>query len=362
MNPAAEAFCRRIISNRRFEKITEEEEKMMYRRLLCVVVLVMVSAFGVWASGQEEEATGKALKPVVMRYATVHPKQYPNGQTAAKFAELVEAATEGRVKVEVYYSGELGDQKSYIEQCQMGTLDFGDVNAAPLENFVPEVGVLLMPYVFEDRADKWRVLGSSVGEGLLATCENADLYGLSFLEAGERSYYANEPIRTLEDLEGLKIRVQQSQVCIDGVNAMGPSAVPMAFSEIYSAGQSGVIDGNECNHPTYLSQSHYEVFPYFTFDEHVAIPDMLVASKKNLDKLSVVDREAILEIARGLWSIHLEYYEANEDKAYDELVEKGVTFITLSPEEMLRFRNSVTPVYEKYSPRYGVWLDRLTSE
>jgi tripartite ATP-independent transporter DctP family solute receptor len=338
----------------------KEDEEMMYRKLLCIAVLAMVATLGLWANGQGE-GTEAAGKPVVMRYATVHPKQYPNGQTAAKFAEMVEAATEGRVKVEVYYSGELGDQKSYIEQCQMGTLDFGDVNAAPLENFVPEVGVLLMPYLFENRAHKWRVLGSSVGEGLLATCENANLYGLSFLEAGERSYYADKPIRTLEDLEGLKIRVQQSQVCIDGVNAMGPSAVPMAFSEIYSAGQSGVINGNECNHPTYLSQSHYEVFPYFTFDEHVAIPDMLVASKKNLDKLSPVDREAIFEIARGLWSIHLDYYEANEDKAYDELVEKGVTFITLSPEEMLRFRTSVTPVYEKYGTRYEFWLDRLTS-
>ncbi len=334
---------------------------MTYKKCLCIVGLVMVAAMCVWAGGQQEggEAAEKSVKPVVLRYATVHPKTYPNGQTATKFAEMVEEATEGRVKVEVYYSGELGDQKSFIEQCQMGTLDFGDVNAAPLENFVPEVGVLLMPYLFENRDSKWKILGSEVGEGLLATCENANLYGLSFLECGARSYYANVPIRKLEDLEGLKIRVQQSQVCIDTINAMGPSAVPMAFSEIYSAGQQGVIDGNECNHPTYLSQSHYEVFPYFTFDRHVAIPDMLVASKKNLDKLSPKDREAIFEISRDLWSIHLDYYEAIEDKSYDELEEKGVTFIELSPAEMKRFRDSVKPVYDQYGTKYGMWLDRL---
>ncbi len=334
---------------------------MKYKKGLCILVLFMVVALCGWAGGQQESSEGgeAAVKPVVLRYATVHPETYPNGLTAKKFAEQVEAATEGRVKVEVYYSGELGDQKSFIEQCQMGTLDFGDVNAAPLENFVPEVGVLLMPYLFESRNSKWDILGSEVGEGLLATCENAGLYGLSFLECGARSYYANEPIRTLEDLEGLKIRVQQSQVCIDTINAMGPSAVPMAFSEIYSAGQQGVIDGNECNHPTYLSQSHYEVFPYFTFDRHVEIPDMLVASKKNLDKLTPKDRDAIFEISRDLWSVHLDYYEANEDKAYDELVDKGVTFIELSPQNMKRFRDSVAPVYDQYGTKYGMWLDRL---
>lgn len=334
---------------------------MTYKRRLLVVGLCVAVAFGVWAGGQGEAEEGAEAKPVVMRYATVHPEGYPNGLTAKYFAEEVEKATEGRVVVEVYYSGELGDQKSYIEQCQMGTLDFGDVNAAPLENFVPEVGVLLMPYLFENREQKWGVLSSVVGQNLLATCENAGMYGLSFLECGARSYYANKPIRRLEDLQGLKIRVQQSQVCIDGVNAMGASAVPMAFSEIYSAGQSGVIDGNECNHPTYLTHSHYEVFPYFTFDRHVAIPDMLVASKRSLDELSPADREAIFEISRELWSVHLDYYEANEDKAYDELLDKNVTFIELTSSEMKRFRASVAPVYEQYNERYGVWLDRLAS-
>lgn len=333
---------------------------MTSKSRLLVIVLCAAVALSAWAGGQGDTAEG-AAKPVVMRYATVHPEGYPNGLTAKYFAEAVEEATEGRVRIEVYFSGELGDQKSYIEQCQMGTLDFGDVNAAPLENFVPEVGVLLMPYLFQDRDQKWEVLSSDVGQNLLATCENAGMYGLSFLECGERSYYATRPIHTLEDLQGLKIRVQQSQVCIDGVNAMGASAVPMAFSEIYSAGQSGVVDGNECNHPTVLAHSHYEVFPYFTFDAHVTIPDMLVASKQNLDKLSPADREAIFEISEDLWSVHLEYYEANEDGAYDELVKRGMTFIELSDSEMQRFRNSVAPVYDKYGDRYGFWLDRIVA-
>ena len=322
-----------------------------------VIVAMVLMAMGAWAEGGSE-AGGEA---VTMRLATIHPESYPNGLANKGFAEMVEKATGGRVKVVVYYSGELGDQKSYIEQCQMGTLDFGDVNAAPMENFVPDLGVLLMPYVFTDREHKWRVLGSKVGEDLLGTCQKAGLYGISFYEAGARSYYADVPIRKLEDLKGLKIRVQQSQVCIDGVNAMGASAVPMAFSEIYSAGQSGVIDGNECNHPTYLTHSHFEVFPYFTFDAHVEIPDMLVASKKTLDRLSAKDREAILEVGRKIWKIQLQHYEDNEDKAYDELTKKKVTFITLSDAEMQRFRASVAPVYDKYRGKYGMWLEKIAA-
>ena len=326
--------------------------------MLALAVAMIFITMGVFAGGQAEAGSSK---PVELRYATVHPESYPNGIAASEFARLVEEKTEGRVKVTVYYAGELGDQKSYIEQCQMGTLDFGDVSSSPMVSFVPEMGVLSMPFLYESRAQKWDVLSSQVGQDLLATCEAAELYGVCFFEAGARSYYANVPIRSIDDLQGLKIRVMQSQVCIDQVNAMGASAVPMAFSEIYSAIQSGVIDGNECNHPTYLSQSHYEVCPYFTFDEHVQIPDMLIASKKALSKLSETDRQIVLEIGRDLWKAQLKAYEDNEQIAYDTLVEKGVEFISLSDSEIAKFRSSVAPVYDKYDSEYGVWVDKIKS-
>ena len=319
-----------------------------------IMVLLTSASF---ANGQQEEGT----KTVELRYATVHPASYPNGIAATAFADEVAEKTEGRVKVTVYYAGELGDQKSYIEQCQMGTLDFGDVSASPMVSFVPDMGVLSMPFLYESRDQKWDVLSSAVGQDLLATCEEADLYGVTFFEAGARSYYAKVPVRSMEDLQGLKIRVMQSQVCIDQVNAMGASAVPMAFSEIYSAIQSGVIDGNECNHPTYLSQSHYEVCPYFTFDEHVQIPDMLVASKKALDKLDPKDRDIVLEVGRNLWKTQLKAYEDNEQIAYDTLVEKGIEFITLPQSEIDKLRASVAPVYDKYEADYGVWVDKIKS-
>ncbi len=322
--------------------------------IILMVMLFLTTAL--YAGGQQEPGD---VKTIELRYATVHPASYPNGIAATAFAEEVEKQTEGRVKVTVYYAGELGDQKSYIEQCQMGTLDFGDTSASPMVSFVPEMGVLSMPFLYESREQKWEVLGSEIGQELLATCENADLYGVCFFEAGARSYYAKTPIRTMEDLQGLKIRVMQSQVCIDQVNAMGASAVPMAFSEIYSAIQSGVIDGNECNHPTYLSQSHYEVCPYFTFDEHVQIPDMLIASKISLDKLNPKDREIVLGIGRDLWKTQLKAYEDNEQVAYDTLVEKGIEFITLPQSEIDKLRASVAPVYDKYEAEYGVWVGKI---
>jgi len=330
---------------------------MKSSRLVLIFMVMILMTTAIYAGGQQD---GTA-EVVELRYATVHPASYPNGIAATAFAEEVAEKTDGRVKVTVYYAGELGDQKSYIEQCQMGTLDFGDVSASPMQSFVPILGVLSMPFLYESRDHKWEVLSSNVGQELLATCEDADLYGVSFFEAGARNYYSNKPIETLEDLKGLKIRVMQSQVCIDQVNAMGASAVPMAFSEIYSAIQSGVIDGSENNHPTYLSQSHYEVSPYFTFDSHVMIPDMLVASKKALDKLDAADREIVLGIGRNLWKTQLKAYEDNEKIAYDTLIEKGITFTYLSDSETQRFRDSVAPVYEKYESDYGVWIDKIKS-
>lgn len=325
-------------------------------KILMIFIVLAIMTTAVFANGQQE---GTAEKVVELRYATVHPASYPNGIAATAFAEEVAAKTDGRVKVTVYYAGELGDQKSYIEQCQMGTLDFGDTSASPMVSFVPEMGVLSMPFLYESRDQKWDVIGSDVGQDLLATCEKADLYGVCFFEAGARSYYAKTPIRSMADLQGLKIRVMQSQVCIDQVNAMGASAVPMAFSEIYSAIQSGVIDGNECNHPTYLSQSHYEVCPYFTFDEHVQIPDMLIASKKALDKLDPADRNIVLEIGRNLWKTQLKAYEDNEQVAYDTLVEKGIEFITPDQSFIDELRASVEPVYEKYDAEYGTWVAKI---
>jgi tripartite ATP-independent transporter DctP family solute receptor len=328
----------------------------MKMRNLFIVLLLCLTAMTVWANGTQEDGSVKAVE---LRYATVHPESYPNGIVATEFAKQVEEATEGRVKVIVYYAGELGDQKSYIEQCQLGTLDFADVSSSPMVSFAPELGVLSMPYLFIDRDHKWRVLGTDAGQQLLDTCEQADLYGLSFYEAGSRNYYSKKPIKTLEDLEGQKIRVMQSQVCIDGVKAMGASPVPMAFSEIYSAVQSGVIDGGENNHPTFLSQSHYEVAPYFTYSSHVQIPDMLIGSKSTLDKLSDADKAIVKEVAGGMWKVLLEAYEINEKKAYTELESKGIEFTRLSNSEMQRFRDSVKPVYVKYNGEYGKWIETI---
>jgi len=300
-----------------------------------------------------------ADKPIIMRLAGVHPATYPNGIANTKFAELVEQKTNGRIKIENYYAGELGDQKSYIEQMQLGTLEFADVSASPLESFVPIFGVLSMPYLYKDRDHKWRVFSSDVGQDLLDELQAAGFYGICFYESGSRNYYAKVPIRTLEDLKGLKIRVMQAQVCIDSINAMGANAVPMAFSEIYSALQQGVIDGSENNPSTVLSQSHYEQAPYFTNDAHVQIPDVLIASKNALDKLSEEDREAIFEAGRETWPVQRQAFDDNELEAIKELKAKDVTFIDLDEETMQAFRDSVAPVYEKYGDKFGEYLERM---
>ena len=184
------------------------------------------------------------------------------------------------------------------------------------------MGVLSMPFLYESRAQKWEVLGSDVGQDLLATCEKADLYGVCFFEAGARSYYAKTPIRTMEDLQGLKSELCRVRYVL--IRLMQWVHQPYQWLLVKSIVQSSQVLLMVMN-VTILhtfSQSHYEVCPYFTFDEHVQIPDMLIASKLGLEKLTPTDRDIVLELGRNLWKTQLKAYEDNEQVAYDTLVDK----------------------------------------
>jgi len=204
---------------------------------------------------------------------------HPVHQAMVFMSSRLDEISAGTMRLDVYPGGQLGSERESIELLQIGSLAMTKVSSSPLEGFVPEMKVFSIPYVFRDQEHFWRVLNGPVGRGLLLSGEKVRLRGLGYFDAGSRSYYSvNGPIHTPEDLEGKKIRVQNSQTSVRMVRAMGGSGTPISWGELYTALQQGVVDGAENNPPSFYSSKHYEVAKYYTLNEHTAVPDIVLIS------------------------------------------------------------------------------------
>lgn len=298
---------------------------------------------------------------ITLRLADNHPDDYPTVIGDKKFAELIEEKTNGRYKVEVYSGGQLGDEKSVVELLQLGAIDLTRVNATPLTEFSKDIGVLSLPYLFESEEAKWNHLNGKLGRELLDTFDGTNLVGLAFYDSGERSIYnAKRAIETPADLKGLKIRVQPSELAIDTFKSLGASATPMDYGEVYSAIQTGVIDGGENNWPSYYTSNHFEVAGYFTQNNYSGPPEILMASQKLWDKLSEKDQEIFREAALESVDVQREAWAELTERSKVAVIEKGneITEIT----DFTPWREAVEPVYEKYGGAYKKWIDKIQGE
>ncbi len=187
--------------------------------------------------------------------------------------ELIQERTDGRICVEVFHSAQLGEEKDTIEQTRFGVIDMNRVSLGPFNNLVEETKVVSLPYIFRSTDHMHKVMDGEIGEEILAAFEPHDLVGLAFYDGGSRSFYNSEkPITSIDDIQGMKFRVMQSDVFVDMVDALGGNATPMPYGEVYSGIQTGVIDGAENNWPSFESSGHFEVAPYYTLDEHLIVP------------------------------------------------------------------------------------------
>lgn len=194
-------------------------------------------------------------------------------------AERLEFYSDGKMKIEIYPSGQLGSERELVELLQIGSLAMTKVSSSPLESFVPEMKVFSLPYVFRDQAHFKKVLESDIGKSLLLAPEKVRLRGMGYYDAGSRSFYTTDrAIRSPADLKGLKIRVQKSETSVEMIAAMGGAATPISFGELYTALQQGVVDGAENNPPSLYLSRQYEVSKYYTLDEHTYVPDILLMS------------------------------------------------------------------------------------
>jgi tripartite ATP-independent transporter DctP family solute receptor len=285
------------------------------------------------------------------KLAEVHEKTFPTTLADTEFARLVNVGTQGRVHITVYDNGALSqDEKAVVEQTQMGAIDFARISLAPVAQFVKELNVLSLPYLYRDSDHMWKVLSGPIGQGLLGALGKANLTGLCYYDAGARSFYnTKKDIKTLADLKGMKIRVLQSKLMMDMVKDLGASPTPMPMGDIYSALQTNVIDGAENNWPSYISFSHYEVARHFTLDRHAMVPELLMVSNRSLGRLTKADQDVVRKAAKDSVEFQKARWILSEKENEARAKAAGCSITYLTPQAQAEFVAAVQPIYAEYS-------------
>ncbi len=322
---------------------------MTRRQLLSVLAAAPLTA----AVGcARTAASSEQQEELLLRYAENQPEEYPTTQAALYFAQMVEQRTQGRVRVLVYSGAALGAEQSVIEQMQFGGIDFSRVSLSQLAEYEPGVSVLQLPYLYENADQMWRVLDGSIGDEFLTVLDRMDLVGLSWYDAGVRSFYTRKKVCCLEDLHGLTLRVQESDMMSDLIKALGADPVQLAYSKVYAALHNAEIDGAENNWPSYEAMGHYEVAPYFLKDEHTRVPEVQIASAAVMEKLAQTDPsypEIIRMCARESAVYERALWAEQEKMSEMNIRSKGICITELSAEEKEKFRAAVRPLYEGFA-------------
>ena len=294
-----------------------------------------------------------------MKAADVHPPGYPTVVAVENMGKKLEAATNGRIKFQMFPNSVLGGEKEMIEQTQVGAIQVLRTSLGPIGPVVPEVNVFNMPFVFRDIPHMRAVIDGAIGQELLdkITASPAKLVGLAWMDGGSRSLYTKKPVRKPEDLKGQKIRMMGNPVFVDTMNAMGGNGIAMGFGEVFSALQTGVLDGAENNPPSFYTTNHFKAGArYYTQTNHLIIPEILVMSKITWDKLSAADQALVKKTAREaqmeqrvLWDQAVADYTA-------KLKTEGVEFIAIDNKP---FFDATAPVRAKYGSQYTDLMKRI---
>lgn len=315
--------------------------------LLLLMVVIVISL-----SGSNMLAAAKICK-----LAEVHPDGYPTAEGDKKFAELAEKYTNGRVKIQCFFNSQLGTENDVVEQTKLGVIEFTRVSIAPVVSVYPEIGVFFLPYLFNSHEHQWKVLNGPIGQHFLSAVEKANLVGLGYFEAGARHFYARKPLNSLADLKGLKIRVQPSPIPVAMVKLLGATPTPIAYGEVYSALQTGVVDGAENNYPSWVTANHYEVAKYLIEDGHMRQPEILVVSKKFFDSLSKADQEALRRAMREATAFQIDAWNKYESKMLEQAKAKGCV---IKKANIAEFQAAVAPIFDLPEHKiYKPWVERI---
>ena len=302
--------------------------------------------------------TGPAAAKTTLRLGHGLAKGHPVDVSLDEFAKLVRERSKGELDIKVFPAGQLGQQRELIEQMQNGALDLVHANASPLAAFEASFGVYDMPFLFRDSDHFFKVVDGAVGDEILASSRAKAFVGLAYYDNGTRSFYANNPLAKPEDLKGLKVRVQPGPIATRMINLLGATATPLSWGEVYTALQSGVVDGAENNVTALTLARHGEVMKVYTRDEHTRVPDVVLVATATLDRLKPEQQELLRQAARDSAKAHNARWTAELEKAEGEAVKMGVKFVDA---DKAAYRQVVQPMYDdlKATPALATLADRI---
>jgi tripartite ATP-independent transporter DctP family solute receptor len=297
----------------------------------------------------------------VLKATDVHPLGYPTVEAVVRLGKKLEAATGGRLSVQMYPSMQLGGEKEMIEQAQVGALAMARISVGPMGTLVPELNVFNLPFMFRDDAHMEKVIDGPIGDELLKKLSDhptAGLIGLCWMNAGTRNVYnSKKPVRALDDLKGLKIRMMGNPVFVDTMNALGGNGVAMGFDQLVNAMQTGVVDGAENNYPSYATGQHFRYAKYYSLTGHLMIPEILVFSKRTWQTLPPDDQALITKFAKEAQQEERQLWYEMERKSIQQIREAGVEIIEIPDKKP--FQDAVKPVWDKYGAQHAALIKRI---
>jgi tripartite ATP-independent transporter DctP family solute receptor len=302
-----------------------------------------------------------AQQKLVLKATDVHPLGYPTVEAVVRLGKKLEAATGGRLSIQMYPSMQLGGEKEMIEQAQVGALAMARISVGPMGPLVPELNVFNLPFMFRDDAHMEKVIDGPIGDELLKKLSDhatAGLIGLCWMNAGTRNVYnSKKPVRSLDDLKGLKIRMMGNPVFVDTMNALGGNGVAMGFDQLVNAMQTGVVDGAENNYPSYATGQHFRYAKYYSLTGHLMIPEILVFSKRTWQTLPPDDQALITKFAKEAQQEERQLWYEMEHKSIQQIREAGVEIIEIPDKKP--FQDAVKPVWDKYGAQHAALIKRI---
>ena len=295
----------------------------------------------------------------VLRAADVHPAGYPNVVAIENLGKKLDAATNGRYKVQMFPGGVLGSEKEMVEQTQVGAIQIARISLGVVGPVVPDVNVFNMPFVFRDEAHMRKVIDGPIGDELLLRITNspARLVALGWMDAGSRSLYTKKAVRQMSDLKGQKIRMMGNPLFVDTMNAMGGNGISMGHNEVFGALQTGVIDGAENNPPTLFTSNQYTAgIKYYTLTNHLIIPEIFVMSKITWDKMAPADQALVKKFAREAQLEQRAMWDKSVAEYTGKLKAAGIEFIPIDNKPLY---DATAPVRVKYGAAYAELIKRI---
>jgi tripartite ATP-independent transporter DctP family solute receptor len=331
------------------------------KKIIAITIsfLLILSILGGCSKPQPKESV-QTDEPIKIRLAHVVNEKDGFHIAALKFKELVEQKTNNRVQIDIYPNATLGDERTLLEGMQMGTIDMGVITNGPVANFLPEIAVFELPFLFGSREEAYTILDGPIGKELLDSLEKVGLKGLAYAERGFRNLTnSKRPVKTPDDIKGLKIRVMENPVYIDTFKTLGANTVPMAWTEALTALQQGTIDGQENPVNVIYSFKLYETQKYLSMTRHTYAPALFVMSLQKFKSLPEDIQQIFKESAQEAAEHERKVNADSEQKQLEELEKQGMEIIE---PDLKPFKEAVEPVYEKYSDKFGEYLEKIKSE